>query len=238
MMDIKGKAKNNLNAWKDLKSICNRPELEVDEMRPNMMPKVVYTLTKEHKRRIYEWITHLKFFDGYASNLARCVDMKELRMHGMKSHDYHVFMQELIPIAFCEMLHESVWSVLTEVGLFQILCSTMLDVNKVQELETNVTTILCNLEKIFPPAFFCSMKHLIVYLPYEAHVGGPVQYRWMCPFERSFLNELYEHHHSEDPIIEELVGTQFKDWFKRRVKFELNYTDNELLKLHYWGSYN
>ncbi|KAK4382816.1 hypothetical protein Sango_2837900 [Sesamum angolense] len=48
---------------------------------------------------------------------------------------------------------------------------------------------------------------------------------------RLFLNELYEHHHSEDPIIEVLVATKFKDWFKRRVKSDLNYTDNELLKL-------
>ncbi|KAL0289764.1 UNVERIFIED_CONTAM: hypothetical protein Scaly_2927200 [Sesamum calycinum] len=40
---------------------------------------------------------------------------------------------KLIPIAFCEMLPESVWSTLTKVSLlFQILCSTTLDVNKVK----------------------------------------------------------------------------------------------------------
>ncbi|KAL0417048.1 UNVERIFIED_CONTAM: hypothetical protein Slati_3536700 [Sesamum latifolium] len=116
-MDIKGKTKDNLNAQKDLKIICNRPELEVDERRPNVMPKAVYTLTREQKRRICEWITRLKFSDGYASNLACCVYMKELWLHGMKSHDCHVFMQKLIPIAFREMLRESVWSGLTEVNL-------------------------------------------------------------------------------------------------------------------------
>ncbi|KAL0361070.1 UNVERIFIED_CONTAM: hypothetical protein Sradi_3791500 [Sesamum radiatum] len=78
------------------------------------MPKTVYTLTREQKRRICEWIIRLKFPDGYASNLARCVDMKELRLHGMKSYDCHVFMQKLIPIAFHEMLSESVWNALTE----------------------------------------------------------------------------------------------------------------------------
>ncbi|KAL0455947.1 UNVERIFIED_CONTAM: hypothetical protein Slati_0933900 [Sesamum latifolium] len=58
----------------------------------------------------------------------------------------------------------------------------------------------------------------------------------LCNFEvvtLSFLNELYEHHHLEDPNID--VATKFKDWFKRSVKSELNYTDNELLKLHYCG---
>ncbi|KAL0286798.1 UNVERIFIED_CONTAM: hypothetical protein Sangu_2719500 [Sesamum angustifolium] len=133
-----------------------------------------------------------------------------------------IVMQKLIPIAFHEMRPEPLWSMLTEVSiLFQIQCSTMLDVNKDQELEGSVMTILCNLKKIFPPIFFDSMEHLIVHLPYEAHVGGLVQYRWMYQFERSFLNELYEHHHSEDPGIELLVAIEFKNWFKHRVSSAL-----------------
>ncbi|KAK7307876.1 hypothetical protein VNO77_41315 [Canavalia gladiata] len=35
------------------------------------------------------------------------------------------------------------------------------------------------------------MEHLPIHLPYEARVGGPVQYRWMYPFER-FLRSLKE----------------------------------------------
>ncbi|KAL0405751.1 UNVERIFIED_CONTAM: hypothetical protein Slati_3889000 [Sesamum latifolium] len=116
--------------------------------------------------------------------------MMELRMYGMKNHDCHVFIQILIPIAPREMLPEHAWSTLTEVSLlFQSICSTTLDVHKLHELENTVATILCNLAKIFPPAFFDSMEHLVVHLPYEALVGGPVQYRWMYPFER-FLREL------------------------------------------------
>ncbi|KAL0391131.1 UNVERIFIED_CONTAM: hypothetical protein Scaly_0470200 [Sesamum calycinum] len=61
IMDIKGKMKDNLNGRKDLKIICNRSELEVDEPKPNTMPKAVYTHTKEHKRRICEGICGLKF---------------------------------------------------------------------------------------------------------------------------------------------------------------------------------
>ncbi|KAL0329043.1 UNVERIFIED_CONTAM: hypothetical protein Sradi_4891000, partial [Sesamum radiatum] len=175
IMDIKGKIKDNMNAHRDLKIIWNRPELELDERRPNIMPKVVYTLAKEQKRRVCEWIRGLKFPDGYASNLPRCVDMTELRMHGMKSHDWHVFMQKLIQIAFREMLPEHVWSALTKVSLLlQRICSTTVDVHKFHELENSVAIIMCNLEKIFPPAFIDSIEHLIVHLSYEARVGGPV----------------------------------------------------------------
>ena len=40
------------------------------------------------------------------------------------------------------------------------------------------------MEKIFPPGFFNPMQHLIVHLPYEARLGGPIQARWNYPFER------------------------------------------------------
>ncbi|KAL0324750.1 UNVERIFIED_CONTAM: hypothetical protein Scaly_2442100 [Sesamum calycinum] len=114
----------------------------------------------------------------------------ELRMHDMKSHGYHVFIQKLILTGFREMLPEHVWSTLIEVSLlFQSICSTTLDVHKFNELENSVAIILCNLEKIFSPAFFDSIEHLIVHLPYEACIGGLVQHKWMYPLER-FLSEL------------------------------------------------
>ena len=38
------------------------------------------------------------------SNLARCVDMRKFKLFRMKSHDFHVFMQRLMPVAFRELL--------------------------------------------------------------------------------------------------------------------------------------
>ncbi|KAL0325131.1 UNVERIFIED_CONTAM: hypothetical protein Sradi_5082400 [Sesamum radiatum] len=107
-MDIKKNIKDNTNARRNLKIICNCPELELDKYRPNIMSIAVYILAKEQKRRVCEWIRGPKFPDGYASNLARFVDMTVLRMHSMKSHDYHVFMQKLILITFHQMLSEHV----------------------------------------------------------------------------------------------------------------------------------
>jgi len=48
----------------------------------------------------------------------------------------------------------------------------------------NIIEIICKLERIFPPSFFDSMEDLKIHLPYEAKVGGLIQYRWMYPFER------------------------------------------------------
>jgi hypothetical protein len=37
---------------------------------------------------------------------------------------------------------------------------------------------------IFPPGFFLSMQHLILHLPHEARLGGPVLACWCYPIER------------------------------------------------------
>ncbi|KAL0434999.1 UNVERIFIED_CONTAM: hypothetical protein Sradi_0207800 [Sesamum radiatum] len=197
MMEIKGKTKDNLNAQKDLKIICNGPELEVEERRPTVMPKILYILTKEQKRRIYEWITHLKFSNGYASNLTCCVNMKELRLHGMKSHDCHVFMQKLILIAFHEMLPESVWSALS--------CRN-------DDLSMNDTHIQQSIFNYPGRASGASKNsclsgsgcHIIdTYILTNCEA--------FTLYYESFLNELYVKYHPKDPIIEELVNTLFKD---------------------------
>jgi hypothetical protein len=52
------------------------------------------------------------------------------------------------------------------------------------ELEKAAPLLLCKLEMIFPPGFFLSMQHLILHLPREARLGGPVQARWCYPIER------------------------------------------------------
>ena len=54
----------------------------------------------------------------------------------------------------------------------------------VVDLEKVAPVLLCKLEKIFPPGFFLSMQHLILHLPYEARMGGPVQARWCYPIDR------------------------------------------------------
>jgi hypothetical protein len=54
----------------------------------------------------------------------------------------------------------------------------------IEDLERMASVLLCKLEKIFPPSFFNPMQHLILHLPYEARMGGPVQGRWCYPIER------------------------------------------------------
>lgn len=122
--------------------------------------------------------------DGYASNLAKCADTNTGKLHGMKSHDCHVFMERLLPIAFGS-LPNHVLNPLTEISqFFRDIYASALRVDDIIMLDQNILVILCKLEQVFPPGFFNSMEHLPVHLAYEAYLGGPVQYRWMYLFER------------------------------------------------------
>ena len=68
--------------------------------------------------------------------------------------------------------------------LFRQLYAKELSWTVIDDLEKAAPVLLYKLEKIFPPGFFLSMQHLIVHLPYEARMGGPVQARWCYTIER------------------------------------------------------
>nr|GEW19472.1 hypothetical protein [Tanacetum cinerariifolium] len=72
---------------------------------------------------------------------------------------------------------------------FKQICSATLMEDDMLKAQSKVVDILCNLELIYPPAFFDIMIHLVIHLPLEALEGGPIRPRWMFPFER-FMKKL------------------------------------------------
>ena len=49
-------------------------------------------------------LENIKVSDEYSSNISKHVNIKDVRLGGLKTHDYHVLMQELIPIAIRRVL--------------------------------------------------------------------------------------------------------------------------------------
>jgi hypothetical protein len=186
VMDVKGKTKDNIKARLDIVLFCNCKNMELvfDGSRV-AKPRASFVLEKNAQLLVYKWLKILHFLDGHASNISRLVNMKECRLYGMKSNDCHVFVQTLIPLAYRDLLPKGIWGALKEIShFFKDICSSKLNVDHIKRIETNMVETLCKLEMIFPPSFFDSMEHLPIHLPFEAKVGGLVQYRWMYPFER------------------------------------------------------
>jgi hypothetical protein len=55
--------------------------------------KADFILKSNQRREVLEWIQALMFPDGYAGNLRRGVNLGTLRVNGMKSHDYHIWIE-------------------------------------------------------------------------------------------------------------------------------------------------
>ena len=66
----------------------------------------------------------------------------------------------------------------------RVLCAKELSPGVVEDMEEFAPELLCKLEKIFPPGFFNPMQHLILHLPTQARLGGPVQDHWCYATER------------------------------------------------------
>ena len=156
VIDVKGKTKGNIKARLDVALFCNCKNMELvcDESRV-AKPRASFVLEKNAQLLVYKWLKSLHFPDGHASNISRLVNMEECRLYGMKSHDCHVFMQTLIPLAFRDLLPKRIWDALTENShFFRDIYSIKLNVDHIERLETNIVETLCKLEMIFPPSFF------------------------------------------------------------------------------------
>jgi hypothetical protein len=182
------KSKDNPKARVDLAELCHRPHQEIRAPsggRTWKRPKADFVLDPRQRREVLEWMKTLMFPDGYAANLRRGVNLSTLRVNGMKSHDYHIWIERLLPTMVRGFVPEPIWTVLTELSyFFRQLCAKELSRSMIADLEKVSPVLLCKLEKIFPPGFFNPMQHLILHLPYEARMGGPVQARWCYPIER------------------------------------------------------
>ncbi|KAM0037404.1 hypothetical protein Hdeb2414_s0013g00402531 [Helianthus debilis subsp. tardiflorus] len=180
------KSKDNYKARQDLKNMGIRPHLWLTEKNNKFyQPHAPYSFKPSDRERFCQFIRGVRLPDGYGSNFKNKVSSNNSNITGLKSHDYHILMQLLLPIGVRAGLPSDVSTAITNLcTFFKKICARSLDVEDMRKAQKEVVNILCNLELIFPPAFFDIMIHLVVHLPEEAILGGPVFMRWMYPFER------------------------------------------------------
>ena len=110
LLDIPGKTKDTLKARMDLQDMELRKELHPQELHTGKkyLPPACYTLSKKEKISVCEFLHEVKVLSGYSANIKRLVSMKDLKLIGMKSHDCHVMMTQMLPIAIRGVLPEKV----------------------------------------------------------------------------------------------------------------------------------
>ncbi|GJY42074.1 hypothetical protein Tco_0429344 [Tanacetum coccineum] len=181
------KSKDTAKARQDLKILGIRSGLWLGQNKNGKCskPQAAYSFKPEDRKKFCQFIKGVKLPDGFGSNFKHKVTDNDTNITGLKSHDCHIMMQRLLPYGLQQYLPPDVAKPLIELCLFfKQICSQTLMVDDMLKAQSKVIDILCNLELIYPPAFFDIMIHLVIHLPLEAIFGGPIRPRWMYPFER------------------------------------------------------
>ncbi|XP_042988717.1 uncharacterized protein LOC122316252 [Carya illinoinensis] len=180
LLNIDTKSKDGIKVRLDLQELGLRPQrhLVITAAEKTYLPPSIFTMSNKEKEDLLKVIQNVKVSDGYSSNISRCVKLQHRIIVGMKSYDYHILMQQLLPIALHGSLPKKVIEPLIKLsGFFKGICYKTLRLEDLDQLEFRIPYILCQLEMIFPPSFFRVMVHLTIHLVAECKLGGPVHYR-------------------------------------------------------------
>ncbi len=129
-------------------------------------------------------IKNFKTPSSYVTTLQSRVQ-KDGKLRGLKSHDYHILMQHVLPLCLHNLMQEKTRMFLIRPNrVSNKLCLKVINPSTMQVLRVKVVEIMSMLEKVFPPTCFDVMTHLVVHLVEELDLCGPIHTRWMHPMER------------------------------------------------------
>lgn len=179
--------KDSLKVRLDLTEVNIRPELHpIPGKKPGSLalPAAPYVLSKKEKEIFVGILRGLKTPSNYVGHLAKRITT-DGDLKGLKSHDYHVLMQQILPLCIRTLLRKDVRvAILRICRVFHQLCMKAIDPTSIKGLLEETSITMCLLEKVFPPSFFDVMSHLPIHLVEQLDICGPVHTRWMYPVER------------------------------------------------------
>jgi hypothetical protein len=114
--DVTGFSKVNVNARKDLATLCNCPSLEPKtNAKGNLKrPRAPYCLKPVERKEILRWLKKLKFLDRYASNIKSAVNVGTSKLNALKSHGYHIIIERLMLVMFHGYFDADLWKIFAE----------------------------------------------------------------------------------------------------------------------------
>ena len=178
--------KDSADSRRDMEELGIRRELW---LRPRanrqtfVKPHAPYVFSEAEKKIFVEEVSAICTPTGYGSALGK--HLKKSKFQGLKSHDYHCLIQQIIPVVSRTLLQPLQRTALIRLGnSLNRICARVVEKAALAALRVYVAETLCYLELCFPPSFFDVMEHTLVHLVDELEICGPVGGRWMYPCER------------------------------------------------------
>ncbi|KAL4592062.1 hypothetical protein LXL04_005042 [Taraxacum kok-saghyz] len=224
LLNIPNKSKDGLSVREDMVAMGIRPELASirQEGRRTYLPPACYTMSKEEKTKFCKCLHGIKVPSGYSANIKKLVSTNDLKLIGMKSHDFHVLITHMIPIAIRGILPDRVRHAITKLCLFlNMIHSKVINPEVLDSWHRDVIITLSQLEMYFPPSFFDVMVHLVSHIVREIKACSPVFQRYMYPFERhlgSLKGYVRNRHRLEGSIVRGYASEEVTDFCTNYLK--------------------
>lgn len=149
-----------------------------------LKPHAPYSLKPSELPKFLSTLSNIKTPTGYMSS-SLSGNVGEKKLQGLKSHDHHVILQQILPASIRGFLHPGARDVVIRMGhCFERICTKVVNPAEMQDLQKYVAETVCLFEIWFPPSFFDIMVHLIRHLVEELAWFGPVHSRWSYGVER------------------------------------------------------
>ncbi|KAI5336108.1 hypothetical protein L3X38_026242 [Prunus dulcis] len=107
LLEIPGKNKDGIAARLDLLNMGVKNDLQPEYgERCTRLPPGPWNLSRAEKREVCNSFYGMKVPEGYSSNIKNLVSLQDSRLLGLKSHDCHTLMQQLLPVAIRSVLEK------------------------------------------------------------------------------------------------------------------------------------
>ncbi|KAI5354492.1 hypothetical protein L3X38_007387 [Prunus dulcis] len=107
LLEIPGKNKDGIAARLDLLNMGVKTDLQPEYgERRTRLPPGPWNLSRAEKREVCNSFYGMKVPEGYSSNIKNLVSLQDSRLLGLKSHDCHTLMQQLLPVAIRSVLEK------------------------------------------------------------------------------------------------------------------------------------
>ncbi|CAL8073380.1 unnamed protein product [Prunus armeniaca] len=107
LLEIPGKNKDGIAARLDLLNMGVKTDLQPEYgKRRARLPPGPWNLSRAEKRAVCNSFDGMKVPEGYSSNIKNLVSLQDSRLLGLKSHDCHTLMQQLLSVAIRSVLEK------------------------------------------------------------------------------------------------------------------------------------
>ena len=187
LLKIKGKTKDGDGARLDMLGDQPKRMNEAEDGDKFLHVRRSYNFTAKEAKEFYNYLLSIKTPSSYSANIRSLVDVSsgKMKLAHMKSHDCHVMLTQILPVAIKNLMDTDIRNTLIDLyDFFNQLWQKVVNREELDHMQEDIARILSNLEMFFPPSFFDVMVQLTVHLVDEIKYCGPVFLRNMYPFER------------------------------------------------------